>query len=186
MYRPHEIVDWKDAVTAMFKGKIEVLVQYDEVIAHIDRHTLATFPELRRALRQVIGTDAESLDVKVPAVAILRRRVGKTKTGVKFSKINVCLRDDFRCQYCTTKLPMSKLNYDHVLPRSRGGKTTWENVVMACYPCNSDKANKTPDEAGLRLLAVPVKPKVLPMNEPLMESRQVPPEWEPFVRVAAA
>lgn len=183
-YRPHEIVDWKDAVTRMFKGTVEVLVQYDEVIAHIDRQTLHTFPELKRALRQVIGTDAESLEIKVPAVTVLRRRLANTKTGVKFSKINVCLRDDFRCQYCNTKLPMSQLNYDHVVPRSQKGKTVWENIVMSCYPCNDRKAGRTPQEAGMALLSVPTKPDVLPMNEPYIDTRRAPPEWTPFIKAA--
>lgn len=183
-YRPHDVVDWKDAVTRMFKGTVEVLVQYDEVIAHIDRHTLQTFPDLKKALRQVIGTDAESLEIKVPAVAVLRRRLERMKSGVKFSKINVCLRDDFRCQYCGTKLPMSMLNYDHVLPRSQGGKTVWDNIVMSCYPCNDKKAGCTPEQAGMRLLSVPVKPHVLPMNEPYIDLRRAPPEWAPYVKAA--
>lgn len=180
-YRPHNIVDWKDAVTDMFRGAVEVLVQYDEVLAHIDRQTLGTFPELRKALRQVIGTDAEELTIKVPAVVVLRRKVSAHKSGVKFSKINICLRDDFTCQYCGTKLPMSKLNYDHVIPRSKGGKTEWTNITISCYPCNDRKGNKTPEEAGMPLLSVPVKPKVLPMNEPFIDHRRAPPEWEPFI-----
>lgn len=185
-YRPHEIVDWKDAVTRMFKGSVEVLAQYDEVIAHIDRHTLQTFPELKRALRQVIQTDVESIDIKVPAVCVLRRKVSPVKSGIKFSKINVCLRDDFTCQYCATKLPISKLNYDHVIPRFQGGKTVWENIVMSCYPCNDKKRNRTPEQAGMALLKVPVKPAVLPMNEPLLTIRDdIPEEWEPYVRLSA-
>jgi 5-methylcytosine-specific restriction endonuclease McrA len=185
-YRPHEIVDWKDAVTRMFSGKIEVLVQYDEVLAHIDHQTLATFPDLKKALRQVIGTDADSLTIKVPAVAVLRRKISMVKSGVKFSKINVCLRDDFRCQYCHEKLPMSQLNYDHVLPRCKGGKTVWENIVMACYPCNDKKGGHTLEEAGMKLLRVPVKPKTLPMNEPYIDVQRVPPEWEGFIKRVAA
>jgi 5-methylcytosine-specific restriction endonuclease McrA len=180
-YRPHEVVDWKDAVTRMFKGTIEILVQYDEILAHLDRQTLHTFPELRRALRQVIGTDAESLDIKVPAVGVLRRRVSHVKGGIKFSKINVCLRDDFRCQYCGVRLAMSKLNYDHVIPRSLGGKTVWENIVMACYPCNDKKGSLSVGAAGMHLLSVPTKPKVLPMNEPIIDVDQAPEEWAPFL-----
>lgn len=184
-YRPHEIVDWKDAVTRMFAGKLEVIVQYDEVIAHIDRQTLATFKELRIALRQVIGTDVESFDMKVPAVVVLRRKLSKMKSGIKFSKINVCLRDDFRCQYCGTKLPMSQLNYDHVLPRSKGGKTDWRNIVAACYPCNDKKGNMLLEESGMTLLSVPVKPKVLPMNEPYIDIKKAPPEWESYIKRVA-
>lgn len=183
-YRPHEHVDWKDAVTSMFGGKIEVLVQYDEVLTVIGRNHLITFPELRVALRQVIGTDADSITIHVPAVAVLRRKVGKVKTGIKFSRINVATRDGFRCQYCGDELPLSKLNYDHVIPRDQGGKTVWENIVMSCYPCNSRKANQTPEQAGMRLLSVPRRPLVLPMTGPHIEAGGAPAEWVPFLGVA--
>jgi 5-methylcytosine-specific restriction endonuclease McrA len=185
-YRPHEIVDWKKAMTKMLNGKLEVLVQYDEVMAHIDSHTLDTFPKLKRALRQVIGTDVGTIEVKVPAVAVLTRRLGQMKSGVKFSRPNVCLRDDFRCQYCGDKLPMSKLNYDHVVPRSKGGKTVWENIVTSCYPCNDRKANRTPAEAGMTLLSVPTKPHLLPMrNELRIDPERAPVEWAPYIVKAA-
>ena len=180
-YRPHESLDWKDAVTSMFGGKIEVLVQYDEVLTVIGRNHLATFPELRVALRQVIGTDADSITIHVPAVAVLRRNVRTVKTGVKFSKINVATRDNFTCQYCGTKLPLSKLNYDHVVPRDKGGKTAWDNIVMSCYPCNSKKANRTPAEAGMAILTVPKRPHELPMVGPLIDASQAPAEWLPFL-----
>ncbi|MBN2192835.1 MAG: HNH endonuclease [Polyangiaceae bacterium] len=184
-YNPHEVVDWKDAVTAMFKGAVEVLIQYDAVLVHIDRHSLLTFPELARALRQVIGTDAEELTIKVPAVAVLRRRLSATKSGAKFSKLNVCLRDDFRRQYCSARLPMSELNYDHVIPRARGGKTEWENIVMTCFACNQHKGMKTVTEAGMRLLKVPTRPAVLPMRGPVIDYRRAPPKWEPFIAQVA-
>jgi hypothetical protein len=185
-YRPHDIVDWKDAATRMFNGKLEVLAQYDEVMGHIDRHTLDTFPQLKFALRQVLGTDADSLVIKVPAVAVIRRKLGPVKTGVKFSKINVCLRDDFTCQYCGTELPMSQLNYDHVVPRSKGGLTDWLNIVMSCYPCNDKKGGRTPAEAGMKLLTVPMKPKVLPMNEMRVDPARAPDEWLPYIKHTAA
>jgi 5-methylcytosine-specific restriction endonuclease McrA len=184
-YTPHEVVGWQDAVTRMFNGKLDVIVQYDEVLAVIGRNHLATFPELKRALRQVIGTDAERIDIKVPAVAVLRRKVRMVKTGVKFSKINVCLRDGFRCQYCGVKLPMSQLEYEHVVPRDQGGKTVWDNIVMACTECNSRKANRTPEQAGMPLLSVPRRPKVLPMSGPYLDPESIPPEWTPFVETAA-
>lgn len=189
-YRPHESADWKDAVTRMFSGKIEVLVQYDEVLTVIGRNHLATFPELRAALRQVIGTDADSITIHVPAVAVLRRKVRHVKTGVKFSKINVAARDDFSCQYCGTRLPLSKLNYDHVIPKSKwtgcGSPTVWENIVMACYPCNERKADRTPEEAGMTLLSVPKRPFELPMTGPAIDVANAPTEWLPFLGEVAA
>lgn len=184
-YRPHEIVDWKDAVTKMFGGKVEVLVQYDEILTVIGRNHLATFPELRRALRQVIGTDAESITIKVPAVVVLRRKVRSVKSGVKYSKLNVCLRDDFRCQYCGVRLPMKQLECEHVLPRDQGGKKVWTNIVMSCTKCNSYKANRTPEEAGMTLLSVPEQPKVLPVVGPCIDVGQAPGEWLPFLQAVA-
>ncbi len=184
MYRPHEIVDWKVATTRMFCGKVEVLAQYDEILAVIGRNTLRSFPELARALRQVIGTSAESLTILVPAVVVLRRPIRRAKTGVKFSKVNVCARDDFTCQYCETKLPMNRLNFDHVVPRSRGGKTDWTNIVSACYPCNTKKRNRTPDEAGMQLLSEPFRPTEMPILGPHVNADTAPVEWHPFLEVA--
>jgi len=180
-YVPPALVDWKDAVTRMFGGKIQVVAQYDEILAHIDRNTLKAFPELALALRQVIGADVDSFDVKVPAVAVLLRHVRPVNTGVKFSKINVCLRDKFRCQYCGERFKMSQLNYDHVVPRAQGGRTVWDNIVSACYGCNSQKADKTPQQAGMKLLSVPTRPRVLPMNEPLIDAEGAPEEWRPYI-----
>lgn len=192
-YRPHEVIDWKEAVTRMFSGKIEVLVQYDEILAVIGRQHLSQFKDLARALRQVVGTDTESITIKVPAVAVLRKAVGFNKSGVKFSKINVAARDGFSCQYCGECLPLSQLNFDHVIPKSRwrklgfvGTPTTWENVVMACYDCNNrKKQDRTPEEAGMPLLSVPRKPKVLPMTEPIINQTRAPEEWLPFIRKAS-
>lgn len=188
-YRPQEIVDWKDAVTAMFRGSVEVLVQYDEVLAHIDRHTLATFPDLRRALRQVIGTDAEALTIKVPAVVGLCRRTPRSqrrKSGVRFSKLNVCLRDGFSCQYCGLRLPMSQLNYDHVIPRSKGGRTVWENIVMACFACNQRKGSLLLEDSGMTLISTPRQPHSLPLHRLVIDRVRAPREWEPFIEQSAA
>lgn len=187
-YKPYNILDWKDAVTKMFSGSIEVLVQYDEVIGRIDRQTLSTFPKLKRALRQVIGSDVESLEIKVPAVAVIRRKLSNYKTGVKFSKTNVYTRDNFCCQYCGAKLPQTKLNYDHVIPRSQGGQTVWDNIVASCYTCNGKKANKTPDEANMPLLSVPTRPMVLPIAAGIFhyDRAKAPDEWMPFLDAVSA
>jgi 5-methylcytosine-specific restriction endonuclease McrA len=183
-YRPHEIVDWKTAVTRMFNGKLEVLAQYDEILTVIGRNHLITFPELQKALRQVIGVDAESITIKVPAVAVLCRKISHVKSGVKFSKINVCLRDNFKCQYCGKQLPMSQLTYDHVVPKSKGGKKVWDNIVMACSVCNPKKADKTCKEAGMRPFRMPKRPVILPMSQPYIDALNAPVEWSPYITAA--
>jgi hypothetical protein len=165
----------------MFGGKIQVIVQYDEILANIDRGTLRSFPELALALRQVVGADVESIAVKVPAVAVLMRHVRPVKSGVKFSKVNVLTRDRFSCQYCGNRFKGSQLNYDHVVPRAKGGRTVWENIVTACYACNSLKADRTPEEAGLRLRSTPTRPGTLPLNGPMIDLSDSPVEWAPYL-----
>ena len=78
-----------------------------------------------------------------------------------------------RCQYCCYVVPRPEATYDHVVPRAQGGKTTWENVVIACVPCNQKKGGRTPSQAGMRLASTPVKPKKLP------ESVRITLGWQP-------
>lgn len=137
-YQPHRIVSWQRAVLMVFDGKVEVIEEYDDDIRSV------------------------TIVIKMPAVVRLLRAV-RGKRGVKLSRMNVAIRDGFKCQYCARKLPLSKLTYDHVLPRAHGGTTCWENIVMACYGCNGRKAARTPAQAGLTLLKQPVRPSWLPV-----------------------
>lgn len=91
-------------------------------------------------------------------------------------------RDRFVCQYCGRgPLPMKHLNYDHVLPRVRGGKTVWTNIVASCYPCNERKGKRTPQEAGMRLLHKPVKPMSLAITPAVWKTNQMPETWAPYL-----
>jgi 5-methylcytosine-specific restriction endonuclease McrA len=137
-YQPHRVVSWQRAITMLFDGKVEVVEEYEHDIRSV------------------------SFTIKMPAVVRLLRAV-RGKRGVKFSRINVATRDDFRCQYCGKKSPLSKLTYDHVVPRCQGGTTRWENIVMACYACNGRKGHRTPAQAGMRLGKLPVRPTWLPV-----------------------
>lgn len=136
-YQPHRVIHWQRAVTMLFAGKVEVVEEYDEDIRSV------------------------TITIKMPAVVRLLRSVRRNR-GVKFSRMNVAMRDDFRCQYCRERLPLSKLTYDHVVPRCQGGRTRWENIVMACRPCNGRKGHKSVRQARMRLAKTPIKPKWLP------------------------
>ena len=98
--------------------------------------------------------------MRTPAVVRLKRSLGGMKRGVKFSRVNVFTRDEFRCQYCGEQKPMGELNYDHVVPRVQGGKTIWENIVTSCYDCNDRKGGRTPEQAGMKLRKRPIKPRI--------------------------
>lgn len=160
--QPHRVVAWSTSIVMLLLDKIEVVHFYEGEDA-------------------VVRTPSRTF--VIPSVARIRSHVGNTKRGVKFSKLNVCLRDGFTCQYCGVKLPMKKLNYDHVVPRRLGGKTTWENIVASCYPCNDRKAGRTPEQAGMKLRKYPAKPKSLPLNGPvILGVTEMPVEWTYYLK----
>jgi hypothetical protein len=97
--------------------------------------------------------------IRIPRVIVLTAYERFPKARVRFSRLNIYARDGNTCQYCGRTLPRSDLNLDHVIPRSRGGTTSWENVVCSCIPCNLIKGGRTPAEAGMRLLHAPSRPR---------------------------
>jgi 5-methylcytosine-specific restriction endonuclease McrA len=158
---PIRIVPWQDAIVELFTDKVEVIAEYDEIIYR---------------------NDERGVVMRMPAVARLVKSMPRFKKGVKFSRINVMVRDSFTCCYCGTVHKMSDLNYDHVVPRARGGKTEWTNIATACYACNDKKGARTPEQAKMRLLKKPYKPKTLPLGRPqLVLSSRIPEEWKPFL-----
>jgi 5-methylcytosine-specific restriction endonuclease McrA len=110
----------------------------------------------REAVRDYVR--AVNFKFKRPEVIRLRYFSGMQRRKVRFSRRNIFRRDDFTCQYCGRQLPERELSLDHVVPRSRGGKSTWDNLVVACLKCNDRKASRLPREAGMTLLDRPEKP----------------------------
>ncbi|HAR94853.1 MAG TPA: HNH endonuclease [Deltaproteobacteria bacterium] len=121
-FEPIAVVSWKKAVTLVFLQKVEVLGVYDREVKSISR------------------------SVRLPAVIRLLHFVRNGKRGVKFSRRNVFIRDDFTCQYCGKKFEAKHLTCDHLIPRSRGGLTEWTNIVTSCIRCNLRKGDKLPEE----------------------------------------
>lgn len=107
-----------------------------------------------------------SFKIRVPRVILLVLFDRLPKKEVKFTRHNIFERDKNTCQYCGRMLERKDLNLDHVIPRDRGGPTSWENIVCSCVPCNTRKANRLPQEAGMHLIRKPKRPK-----------------WRPFVQV---
>ena len=114
---PPSTIQWKEAITYLWLDKVHVLEWYDDWTV-----------------------SSASWETRVPAVIMLKDMMRRKKMP-RFSRYNLYLRDMFTCQYCSIKLPQSQLTLDHVLPISHGGKTSWENIVAACGPCNSRKGN---------------------------------------------
>jgi 5-methylcytosine-specific restriction endonuclease McrA len=122
-----------------------------------------------------------SQQVVVPTVLILRGYDRMLMQEMKFNRQNLLERDDFRCQYCGKNFPVKELNMDHVVPRDRGGGTTWENVVISCIKCNSKKSNRSPKEAGMRLLKEPKRPPRRPFMSSLY-GKPMEETWTHFIQ----
>lgn len=121
--------------------------------------------------------------IRLPEVILLNAFNGFVKREVRLSRRNIFERDDHRCQYCGNRLPKSDLTIDHVTPRSRGGRDTWENLVLACVKCNIRKGSRTPEEAHMHLLKKPAVPRWLPrFGYPVPKDELM--SWQRFVDLA--
>ncbi len=120
-----------------------------------------------------------SLKIRVPEVILLQNYDRIPKREVTFSRRNLYRRDRYTCQYCGCTPGSAELSIDHVMPRSKGGRTTWTNCVLACIKCNKRKGSRTLAEAHMKLLTQPVKPKWSPhVLIPLFRKKQ---SWDRFV-----
>ena len=156
-YEPIKVISWQRAITLITLHKVEVVEEYDAQIR------------------------AQSIIVQVPAVVRLRKAFRRHARPVKFSRVNIYARDNYRCQYCGKRASISELTYDHVVPRSKGGMTEWTNIVTCCYLCNRKKGGRTPREAGMALLAQPAQPNWVPAVAIRVSLRSIPDAWRDYL-----
>ena len=157
-YEPLKVITWQRAITLAFLGKVEVIRNYE------------------RDIRSV------TLKFRMPAVVRLLRFIRRKRPQVSFSRRNLFLRDHNTCQYCNQLRDPAQLTYDHVVPRSQGGKTDWLNIVTCCVDCNRRKGGRTPDQAGMRLTRAPKRPDHLPGVLSVTVSTHTAPEaWRDFL-----
>lgn len=123
--------------------------------------------------------------IRVPEIVILTKYDKTPYREVKLNRKNLLIRDNFTCQYTGKKITKESATIDHVIPRSRGGKSTWDNLVMSCLEVNAKKADRTPSEAGLKLLKKPIRPSWNPVYSRFsnLSPNKVPESWKLFVKV---
>ena len=148
-YFPLSLWSWQDAVKAVCLDRVTIISEYEQRIS------------------------SPSMEIRLPSVIALKEYVPQTRNPA-FTRFNVFLRDRFSCQYCGTGHSASDLTFDHVVPRSKGGRTNWMNVVAACGPCDRRKANKLPSQCGMHPLATPMAPNVWQLQE---NGRGFPPNY---------
>jgi 5-methylcytosine-specific restriction endonuclease McrA len=186
-YQPIHVTNAKRAFTLLYLGVARVI---DQQFRTFDFESWAQLSDdIGGDLRAgSVGQDVVrtvNRAILVPRVIILQLYDRIPRTKVRFSRYNIYLRDGNTCQYCGRELPRTELNLDHVIPRAQGGRTTWENVVCCCIDCNLSKGARTPEQAGIKLLKMPLRPRWTPTFRTQVGKVRYR-EWLPFLGVADA
>ncbi len=148
-YFPLSVWSWQDAIRAMIRGSVTVVSEYDRII---------------RSPRR---------ELKLPSVLALKEYVPMERAPA-FTRFNVFLRDEWSCQYCSKPSKTHDLTFDHVTPRSKGGRTHWENIVAACQPCNTRKGNQLLRDVDMHLIREPRQPSLFELQN---NGRKFPPNF---------
>lgn len=190
---------WMAVQICSVKRAISLLYQGHAKVVNPDTYQVYDFNDWHEVSQEMVQIDGNelicspSLSIRIPRVIVLLFYDKLPKRHVRFSRKNIFERDGWTCQYCGTRPPSktaalnwmkeNALNLDHVVPRSKGGKTTWNNVVTSCYKCNSKKGSRTLKEMGWKLKKTPKQPRWHPtLNIPL---KVVPhKEWVNFLDLA--
>ncbi len=178
-WQPVNTINVKDAIGKIYSGAAKALGK--DFVAYEFEDWVQTWSDVSIASKmddeKFIA--CQRFKILAPEVIVLNDYNGSVRRDARFSRRNIFIRDKYKCQYCYKKFSAKLLNIDHVIPRSRGGETSWENVALSCLKCNTKKAARTPQEAGMKLLKIPVKPKLSALQCQL--GPVVPNSWKSFV-----
>ncbi len=183
-YVAFQVITARRAFCLLIKGFAEVINVEEGHYRSYDFQDWQDVSELKLAFGER-GADedwinAVNFSIEVPRVIRLLRYDRVPQHVVKFNRRNIFLRDHNRCQYCRRRFSSAELSLDHVVPRSRGGRTTWDNIVSACLKCNVVKGGRTPREAGMELVTRPRKPTRSPLLAETVNSQKYA-TWKTFV-----
>lgn len=164
-YMAVHVINARRAFCLLFRDLAEVIHVEDGQYANYDFESWQLMCEMRsdERDRSEDWVRAVNFEIQVPRVVRLLHYDRVPRRTVRFNRRNLFARDAHVCQYCGVDFPPSQLSFDHVMPRSRGGKTTWENIVSCCFRCNTRKGGRTPNEAKMRLIKTPKKPRHSPL-----------------------
>lgn len=175
-YMAVHVVNVRRAFGLLYREVAEVINIESGQYANYDFESWLLLCEMRSSNRRGDEDWIRSVqfEIQVPRVIRLLRYDNVPKHTLRFSRRTLFARDGHCCQYCGVSLPPQQMSMDHIIPRSRGGKTNWENVVCSCIKCNTRKGGRTPQEARMRLLRKPAKPR----HNPLLSRKLSNPKYE--------
>lgn len=182
VYLAIHVINVKRAFGLLCRNLAEVIDIENDQYSNYDFESWRELSELRVQSPAPLDDWIQTIQfpVQVPRVIRLLDYDRIPRQTVKFNRRNIFARDGNQCQYCGEHFPTQELSLDHVLPRSQGGQTTWENIVCACVECNIRKGGRTPEQAHIKLIRKPFKPKRSPilslkLNNPKYAS------WQSFI-----
>jgi 5-methylcytosine-specific restriction endonuclease McrA len=182
LWQPVNIIGLRRALSLLFRERASVIYA-DEGSHRVFpaeewvSHSRANPPPDSEAIR------SPSLALRPPRIILLAAYDKVPRREIRYSRRNVYLRDNHNCQYCGRKFSDEELNLDHVVPRDRGGVTSWENIVTACIRCNAKKANRLPTQAGMSLQRAPQRPKWRMLMSASLTAQEMD-LWREFLDVA--
>jgi len=181
-YAAVRVVGARRAFTLLCKDHAEVISATEDEWNSYDFESWIQLSQSRHLFAEDDGdwVRTVNLTIRVPRIIRLLMFDRHPARSVKFNRRNLFARDDSRCQYCGRRFPTMELSLDHVVPRSRGGISTWTNVVCSCTRCNARKGGRLPREAGMTLVRAPVKPR----SSPVVQLKIASPKyrsWKHFV-----
>lgn len=185
-YMAIRVVNVRRALTLLYRDCAEVIDNENNRYISYDFECWCELSQLTSLDKQP-GEDyirAVGFELQVPRIVRLIRFDRMPVQSVRFNRKNLFARDEHRCQYCGRSEPTNQLSLDHVVPRSHGGPTTWENIVCCCLRCNSRKGGRTPKQARMTLLSRPTKPRFSPLLAQSIEDPRYE-CWKTFLPVAS-
>ena len=175
-YSPINITSAKRAFSMLFNSIAEAIAVEEESYIGHNFHSWVEISLYKKQFREGIDFDwvyTPGLVLMVPRIVRLLEYDRVRIQTVKLTRRNIYCRDSNTCQYCGRKCRTKELNIDHVIPKSKGGNETWENLVCACIDCNIRKGNKLLRETGMRLIRRPVRPKLNPLIRMHLRKKKV-------------
>ena len=184
LYIPLHIISWKRSVSLLYQGIAKSLDQDMIPYEYNDWIEYCNLPGFDETYYKYVHSSTVS--IAIPDILVLKNYDRLPRRDTKYTRENLFHRDSYKCAYCGKKFKKGELTVDHILPRSKGGKNDWKNTITSCKPCNNIKADRTPEQARMKLLYMPREPKWADSFSKTRSNPSIRPNWIKFLDAIGA